>query len=213
MSRIEGHDLQWVRIETLSDSDRRAIVRQLHDFVQQLRAISPPQSQRICSIIGGPVFDLRICTSGPYGPYEDEAQMKFQIRRMTLEECQRYLTAEKYDLLSRADAIRHSLRFTHGDIAPRNIMVCEGKISAVIDWECAGWFPEHWEYLKALYAAPDWDMSPQWHAAIPNFLQPYEMEVKADRTFTWGAPQPRFALEPPGTVSPLCRIDLALIEL
>lgn len=213
MSRIGGDDLQAVDFETLSDDDRRTILSQLRNFAEQLRAVPPPQSQRICSIIGGPVFDHRICTSGPYGPYDDEAQMNIQIRRLTLEECQRYLSAEENDLLSRADAIRHSLRFTHGDIAPRNIMVREGKISALIDWECAGWFPEHWEYLKALYAAPSWDRIPQWIASIPHFLHPYDLEVKADKTFAWGLPQPEYVFEPPPNVSSISHPDFPLVEL
>lgn len=28
-----------------------------------------------------------------------------------------------------------------------------GKISGVVDWECAGWYPEYWEYTKAHFVA------------------------------------------------------------
>ena len=40
---------------------------------------------------------------------------------------------------------QHRTMFTHGDLAPRNILVRDGKIVGIVDWETAGWFPESWE--------------------------------------------------------------------
>lgn len=40
--------------------------------------------------------------------------------------------------------------FTHGDIAARNIIVRDGHVAALLDWEYAGWMPEYWEYAFAL---------------------------------------------------------------
>ncbi|KAL7269000.1 hypothetical protein RUND412_008355 [Rhizina undulata] len=37
----------------------------------------------------------------------------------------------------------------HGDLAPRNVIVSNGKIASIIDWETAGWYPEYWEYTTA----------------------------------------------------------------
>ena len=42
----------------------------------------------------------------------------------------------------------HRIVFTHGDLAPRNITVQDGKIVGVVYWEDAGWYPEYWEYVK-----------------------------------------------------------------
>jgi aminoglycoside phosphotransferase (APT) family kinase protein len=51
---------------------------------------------------------------------------------------------------------------THGDLHPRNIMVkWEGakdegdghgggnriRVTALIDWELSGWYPEYWEFV------------------------------------------------------------------
>lgn len=56
----------------------------------------------------------------------------------------------------------HRIVFTHGDLHPRNIMVSwEGnqrsvaaaenlRVTAILDWEFAGWYPEYWEFVKAL---------------------------------------------------------------
>ncbi|KAF7556368.1 hypothetical protein G7046_g6314 [Stylonectria norvegica] len=58
----------------------------------------------------------------------------------------------------------HRIVMTHGDLHPRNIMVSWGDvqesgesvtnraltITSIIDWELAGWYPDYWEYVKAL---------------------------------------------------------------
>ncbi|KAI1977057.1 hypothetical protein LOZ53_002476 [Ophidiomyces ophidiicola] len=38
---------------------------------------------------------------------------------------------------------------THGDLAARNIMVADGKITGLVDWEYSGFFPEYMEYALA----------------------------------------------------------------
>ncbi|KAG6013243.1 hypothetical protein E4U43_007422 [Claviceps pusilla] len=38
--------------------------------------------------------------------------------------------------------------FSHGDLCPRNIIVQGGQLVYVTGWDCAGWYPEWWEYVK-----------------------------------------------------------------
>ncbi|KAI9932559.1 hypothetical protein ASPWEDRAFT_33450 [Aspergillus wentii DTO 134E9] len=38
---------------------------------------------------------------------------------------------------------------THGDLAARNIMVKDGKITGIVDWEYSAFFPEYMEYALA----------------------------------------------------------------
>ena len=48
--------------------------------------------------------------------------------------------------------------FTHGDVAPHNIMVDEnGRITGVIDWELTGWYPEYWDYANIMKPSQDKD--------------------------------------------------------
>lgn len=42
----------------------------------------------------------------------------------------------------------HEIVFTHGDLNLRNVMVKDGKLSGVVDWATAGWYPEYWDYTK-----------------------------------------------------------------
>ena len=54
----------------------------------------------------------------------------------------------------------HEIRFTHGDLHRRNVIVDlhEGNCCTVttIDWEKSGWMPGYWEYSKAMVSVR-WD--------------------------------------------------------
>ncbi|KAJ3496652.1 hypothetical protein NLG97_g2509 [Lecanicillium saksenae] len=38
------------------------------------------------------------------------------------------------------------------DLAARNIMVRDGRIVALLDWEVAGWYPEYYEYIRFMHS-------------------------------------------------------------
>ena len=39
------------------------------------------------------------------------------------------------------------MTFTHGDFRPRQILVDDwDHVSWILDWQCAGWYPEYWEF-------------------------------------------------------------------
>ncbi|KAM0230514.1 hypothetical protein ACHAPO_009279 [Fusarium lateritium] len=66
--------------------------------------------------------------------------------------------------------------FTHGDIAARNILVRDGHIVALLDWEFAGWYPEYWEYVFALRGMDrlDWETL---GSHVPSlFVSRYDLE-------------------------------------
>ncbi|KAJ5083934.1 hypothetical protein NUU61_008513 [Penicillium alfredii] len=52
-------------------------------------------------------------------------------------------------LLPRMRAKGSRFVLTHGDLAARNIMVHNGQISGIVDWEYSGFFPEYMEYALA----------------------------------------------------------------
>ncbi|CAG8285396.1 unnamed protein product [Penicillium nalgiovense] len=52
---------------------------------------------------------------------------------------------------AKSHAVSHAIVFTHGDLNPRNILAENGKITGIVDWENAGFFPEYWEYTKMHY--------------------------------------------------------------
>jgi thiamine kinase-like enzyme len=40
-------------------------------------------------------------------------------------------------------AHKHKIVFTHADFRPDNIMIKDGHVTGIIDWEMSGWYPEH----------------------------------------------------------------------
>ena len=46
---------------------------------------------------------------------------------------------------------------SHCDLTPRNILVQDGKIQGLVDWENSGWFPKYWEYVRFFQRSADKD--------------------------------------------------------
>jgi serine/threonine protein kinase len=71
------------------------------------------------------------------------------------------------------DAHKHGIVFTHGDLRPDNIIVKNNRVTAIIDWEMAGWYPEYWEFAKAFYLEA---FTNDWASRLLGVLTPYYCE-------------------------------------
>jgi aminoglycoside phosphotransferase (APT) family kinase protein len=47
----------------------------------------------------------------------------------------------------------HRSYFTHSDFHHTNLHVEGGRLSGIVDWECAGFRSEYWEFTKAIYCS------------------------------------------------------------
>ena len=88
----------------------------------------------------------------------------------------------------------HRIVMTHGDLHPRNIMVSwedggEGGVAAaenvrvttIIDWEFAGWYPEYWEFVKALNTVTTRGPLRDWIEYLPtDTIGTYPVEYALD---------------------------------
>lgn len=73
----------------------------------------------------------------------------------------------------------HGIVFSHGDFAPRNIMVKDDRVVGLLDWEYAGWYPEYWDFVKSFNAS---DHRISWYNYVEHiFPQCYETEYINDR--------------------------------
>jgi hypothetical protein len=52
-------------------------------------------------------------------------------------------------------------------------MVNEGYVSGTLDWEFSGWYPEYWEFSKALYV---WKWQNDWTEYLVQIREPYYTE-------------------------------------
>lgn len=149
MNRIPGVPLSRCQ-EVLSDKDAARIEAQLQDHITQLRAIPQPAGtgHAISDTLGGACRDTRIKDGEPVGPFADEASFNQELG----------------DPRNPARS-GHHIFFTHADLNPRNILVDRTaqrdgslgwQVTGIVDWEMAGYYPEYWEYTKALYERFRW---------------------------------------------------------
>ncbi|EPS35523.1 hypothetical protein H072_11098 [Dactylellina haptotyla CBS 200.50] len=150
MEYIEGDCLEdvWDGLELQTKED---IINQLRDILTELRSLEGTfigtVDQAHCEDV---LFEE---TDVPRGPYNSEEEFSQGIVDTLLEKedtaFPRMVCAMVKDVLK-----GHKIVFTHGDFLPRNIMVRDGKVVAILDWEMSGWYPEYWEYTKIFYRPP-----------------------------------------------------------
>ncbi|PGG96857.1 hypothetical protein AJ79_09419 [Helicocarpus griseus UAMH5409] len=110
----------------LTSDQKASTCRQIAEYLAQVRQL---KGKGIEAVDGAPVR-LGYYQSRCGGPFTSEKKFN--------------------DILARDShqrpAENHAIHFAHGDLSPRNILVNkEGRITAVLGWEWAGWFPEYWD--------------------------------------------------------------------
>lgn len=150
MENIPGETLEQVW-PTLSEEGKKSFARQMNSILEQLRSL---QGQNIGAVEGGPAVDMRRSTERG-GPFSCEADFNAFLRQDVVTKTPKIYHRMLTSLMSDA----HRILFTHGDLSPRNIIVREGCIVGLLDWECAGWYPEQWEFVRFfrnIYTRIDW---------------------------------------------------------
>lgn len=147
MTRIPGKTLKSV-IASLSPDELHTIMQELAGILERMRSYSNPWGTRVCGVDGKDIYGGRVpgrhisaCDDERsfYATPLQAAQARDEEGRAMLE------TAKKMPTL-----FPHDIVFTHGDLWDHNIMVNQGHITGIVDWEWAGWLPEYWEYTSIL---------------------------------------------------------------
>ncbi|KAG6102826.1 hypothetical protein E4U30_000013 [Claviceps sp. LM220 group G6] len=133
---------------SLSTSQKNSIYIDLVQHTSSLRELLPPIEGVVSSAFQNPAYDSRIGSSY-LGPLNHEDFHSVVRGQMPLGRTAELVGQEAVGLHTN----HYRTCFTHGNLTPRNIMVKNGHVVAIIDWESAGWFPEYWEYTKAHYTA------------------------------------------------------------
>jgi len=170
MDYIEGERLDKVW-NGLLDEQKLDLAGQLKRILCELRGL---KGQYIGSLYRGKAVDgRRFDVEG--GPFETEVQFNQFLLSDTLSSTPTILR----DIASRSLSTDHDIVFTHGDFAPRNIIVRDGQVVGILDWEYSGWYPEYWEFVKTFNAA---DHRVSWYNYVGLiFPTCYEAEYINDR--------------------------------
>ncbi|EFY86290.1 hypothetical protein MAC_07671 [Metarhizium acridum CQMa 102] len=152
MDYIQGESLDklW---STMSVEEKKDISRQLREILEQMRSISPP-SELIGACDGTEIRDTRVLKTYHHPPCRDEESFN-NFLLSSLVKTTPEMIREAFSLHLRTD---HRVVLSHCDLAPRNILVQDGKITGLVDWEDGGWYPEYWDYVKFFQrpANSDW---------------------------------------------------------
>ncbi|KAI1765480.1 hypothetical protein GGR53DRAFT_261533 [Hypoxylon sp. FL1150] len=149
LTTVPGYPLSSCQY-ILSDKDMDRIAIQLKDYVAQLRDTfqQAKSGVAICNTLGEACRDHRIRGASPVGPFADEAAFS-QMLRFSDDPARR----------------GHKIVFTHADLNPRNILIdqtvqSDGSIgwgvTGIVDWETTGFYPEYWDYTKAMFEGFRW---------------------------------------------------------
>jgi tRNA A-37 threonylcarbamoyl transferase component Bud32 len=187
MEYIEGETLgaAWFR-HLLSSAEKKAVIEELAGCIRQLRLLEPPQRQIIASAEFRQCLDYRIGYA-PVGPFLNHEDFHSFLRgHIPLESC----TQVYGESVTLCHTRQYRTSFSHADLCPRNIIVRDGKVAAIVDWQFAGWYPEYWEYTKAHFGLMD---MPDWYAEFQRAVTRYDDELAAERALWWQFDQPGMA--------------------
>ena len=170
MDYIEGITLEkaW---NGLSDDERATISDQLRDYISQLRSI---KGTYIGGLEGGPAKEGRLFLREG-GPFATEAEWNDFLLSNLMTQCPDVLKSIVHSQM-RTD---HDVVLTHGDLVGVNILVRDGRIVAIIDWERAGFYPEYFELVR-LFRGPNWRIG-YYSALVDTFPRRYEPEYLIDQ--------------------------------
>jgi aminoglycoside phosphotransferase len=142
MDYIEGQTLEkaW---DELSTEQRKDIAKQLRKILDKMRSATPPPNL-ISACDGTEIRDTRHRFSYHSPPCVDEKGFNEVLMSGVFPQISPLVRAA----LAQRLRTSHRIVLTHCDLMPRNIMVKDGKIVGLLDWEDAGWYPEYWEYVK-----------------------------------------------------------------
>lgn len=159
----------------LDPAARDSVMGEYRGILERLRGLDPPPDApvRIGAVEGGgPAVDDRPVAGGRRcgGPFATEAEFNdWLLSRVVQRRCDESVGDHHagspgffVETLKGAMRENHKWRLTHGDMGPQNVLVDEngnGRITAVLGWGSAGWYPEYWEYVKMIQRLPRecWD--------------------------------------------------------
>ncbi|KAL2885058.1 Phosphotransferase enzyme family protein [Ceratocystis lukuohia] len=192
MSNMPSTQLSLVW-EGLSGDEKQHILKQLRSIWTYLQSI-PALPAFFSGVCGGPLQhrfflwtepDIRI--TRPFYAEEDLGRALALHSRKNWEGNERQPQTPAFFACHLPTVLRgHPGVLTHGDLQRKNILVeqicvdgtSEGerwfRVSAVLDWEDAGWYPSYWEYA-ALFV--DFEWHDDWPEKVESILDPYLLEA------------------------------------
>lgn len=121
---------------------------ELAGYIQQLRNLEPLTWGIIGSVNCGKNHDSRLDGSA-WGPFDSIAKSHTYLSTSVwIAPCWTGKTSYLDMMLVHSRPEQYCIKFTQEDLRPPNILVEDGHITGIIDFEFAAWYPEYREYTK-----------------------------------------------------------------
>ncbi|KAK2606302.1 hypothetical protein QQS21_003350 [Conoideocrella luteorostrata] len=150
MGYVKGQSLDTLWAD-LSSQEKKHIAQQLRKIVDNMRAAKPPP--QLIGAYGTEIRDTRVYSTFHSPPCHNEEE----FNNFLLSSLHSQTPPLVREAISRRLRTNHRIVLTHCDLAPRNILVEDGKITGLVDWEDSGWYPKYWEYVKFFQRSADQD--------------------------------------------------------
>ncbi|KAI1269866.1 kinase-like domain-containing protein [Xylariaceae sp. FL1019] len=164
MERTEGDTLEsmWDKLDA---ETHEKLAKQTAEFLIQFRSI---QSDKIQNVNGQPCNDNGLVPAGsevlPIMSNDDEVWAAIE---KVLAEVDQPLKEK----IRRAMPPTKPYTFTHGDLSICNIMVKDGNLSGLIDFEYSGYYPCWWEYARNAMGFTEADRV--WKDLLYKYMEPH----------------------------------------
>jgi aminoglycoside phosphotransferase len=171
-------------LATMTDKQVDVVTQDLKGYIAELRRIPTliNSKAQICNSLGRGILNWRIGDSQRKELiFHNESDFnQFLTYNLPLGE-------DALVQISKSHGAKHEIVFTHADLNPKNILVDENnRISGIVDWECAGWYPEYWECSKMHFTVR---ATSRWIADVIDQIFPmYYDEVQAENLLCSIAP-------------------------
>jgi len=131
---------------SLQLSDAQPLLNDLRNAIHELRNLPPPPSGAISGLNDSPLVWRHMSSAEVIPPFKDiDAFHEMPFSRIP----HNHNRLPRLRRLARPVHMKqHGICFTHADLHLGNVLVKDGRLAAIIDWESAGWYPEYWECIR-----------------------------------------------------------------
>ncbi|KZV83123.1 kinase-like protein [Exidia glandulosa HHB12029] len=171
MEYIDASERAWGK---LTADAKASVAKQLGEYISQLRDLIPPHPGIVECIDGCACRDPKLNMPLEVGTVEyfHESLGHDLVRDSTHADWAPY--RPKFEQIR---GRKYKTMFCHADLSWHNILIRDGRIVAILDWESAGWYPEYWEYTRLSLC---WVMDPKFWELLQPHLTVYPDELAAD---------------------------------
>lgn len=144
MTRIEGERL-IDKLDSISDDHLWFIVEDLFTVLRKLWTLHQPEQDSgrvMLSASGHGIPSPVLFFEDREGPFDNILECFVHMSRHLFDSVEEF--KELHPSASQT-IMSDSIVYVHADLRSHNILVRDGRLSGIVDWENSGWLPLHWQ--------------------------------------------------------------------